>query len=168
MKYYLKVLSPLLILLTTSCGVANKESKDVQYETGTTSENRTHSEEDTIKDIPPSKLIDLKNKGIGPVTNIMIPDEIDQDLAAKGENLHNQKCSACHHLYKKMIGPAPVNILERRTPEWIMNIIINPDEMLQKDSLAIALREEFNGIIMTSQNITKEQARAILEFYRTL
>lgn len=75
---------------------------------------------------------------------------------------------ACHKPDKKFIGPAPKGILERRTPEWIMNMILNPEEMTQKDPLAHALLKEFNGSPMANQGLTEEEARQVLEYFRTL
>jgi hypothetical protein len=49
-----------------------------------------------------------------------------------------------------------------------MNMILNPEEMLQKDPLAKALFMEFNGQLMTDQQLTVDEARAILEYFRTL
>jgi hypothetical protein len=69
---------------------------------------------------------------------------------------------------KKFIGPAPKGILERRSPEWVMNMILNPEVMVKEDSLAKALLAEFNGAPMANQNLTEEQARAVLEYFRTL
>ena len=42
-----------------------------------------------------------------------------------------------------MIGPAIKGIYERRSPEWVMNIMLNPTEMLKKDPVAIALLKEY-------------------------
>ena len=75
---------------------------------------------------------------------------------------------ACHKPDKKFIGPAPTGIFKRRTPEWIMNMILNPEEMTQKDPLAKALLVEFNGSPMANQNLTEEEARQVLEYFRTL
>lgn len=108
------------------------------------------------------------NKGIGPVTEITLAEAIDQKLAEEGKVLFEKNCAACHKTDKKYIGPAPKDILDRRTPEWVMNMIINPTEMVQKDPLAKKLLAEANGAIMADQNITEEQARAILEYFRTL
>jgi cytochrome c2 len=77
-------------------------------------------------------------------------------------------CLACHRIGKKFIGPPPNGILERRTPEWVMNMILNPQEMVQKDPLAKDLLKEFNGSPMSNQGLTEDQARAILEYFRTL
>ena len=115
-----------------------------------------------------SKTIDLVNKGIGPIDNVSLSEEIDEAMASRGEEVYNQKCIACHKVGSTFIGPPPSRILERRTPEWVMNMILNPEEMLQKDSLAKALFMEFNGQLMTNQNVSQEEARSILEYFRTL
>ncbi len=108
------------------------------------------------------------NKGIGPITNVELADEIDAELAAKGEEIFSAKCSACHKVDKKYIGPSPKGILENRTPEWIMNMILNPDGMVKEDPIAKQLLIEFNGTPMANQNLSEAEARAILEYFRTL
>ena len=109
----------------------------------------------------------MNNKGIGPVSELALA-EVDQGLVAKGEDLFNKNCSACHKPDKRYIGPAVSGVTERRTPEWIMNMILNPTEMIQKDPLAKQLVGEYNGAVMANQNLTEEEARAILEYFRTL
>ncbi len=108
------------------------------------------------------------NHGIGPVKAFTLPDQIDQSLAAKGQEIYEGKCTACHKAEKKFIGPAPKGILEKRTPAWIMNMILNPEEMVQKDPIAKQLLIEFNGSPMANQNLTEDEARAVLEYFRTL
>jgi len=49
-----------------------------------------------------------------------------------------------------------------------MNMILNPTEMIEKDSLAQDLFMEFNGQIMTNQQVTEAEARALVEYFRTL
>ena len=41
-------------------------------------------------------------------------------------------------------------------------------EMVKKDPLAKQLLIEFNGSPMANQNLDKDQARAIVEYFRTL
>ena len=89
-------------------------------------------------------------------------------MVIQGKELFETYCTACHKTDKKFIGPAPQGILERRTPEWVMNMIISPEVMVEKDPLARALLIEFNGAPMANQGITEEQAREILEYFRTL
>ena len=97
-----------------------------------------------------------------------LSDEIDQAMADNGKEVYDRMCLACHRIGKKFIGPAPDGILERRTPEWVMNMILNPELMVKEDPLAKDLLVEFNGSPMANQNLSEEEARAILEYFRTL
>ena len=117
---------------------------------------------------PASQRIDLANKGVGPVSSLTLPAEIDAGLAATGEGIYNQMCLACHRVGQKFIGPAPNGVLERRSPEWVMNMILNPEKMVKEDPLARDLLMEFNGSPMANQGLTQDQARAVLEYFRTL
>ncbi len=58
-----------------------------------------------------------------------------------------------------------LGVTEKRKPEWIMNMILNPDGMLKDDEEAKKLLAEF-AAPMANQNLTEEQARAILEYFR--
>lgn len=109
-----------------------------------------------------------KYDGIGPITSLELPSDIDQTIAEKGKVIFEAKCTACHKVNKKFIGPSPKDILTRRNPTWVMNMILNPDEMVQKDPLAKQLLIEFNGSPMANQNLTQDEARAVLEYFRTL
>ena len=59
-------------------------------------------------------------------------------------------------------------ILERRSPEWIMNMILNPIQMLEEDSIAIELLERYNFEYMYNQNLLEEEAREVLEYFRII
>lgn len=122
----------------------------------------------TAKAAPADPMKDWKNnKGIGPVTSVTL-GEIDPAMAEEGKAIFEEMCSACHKVDKKFIGPSPKGLLDRRTPEWAMNMILNPEEMIQKDPIAKQLLVEANGAPMANQNLTEEQARKVLEYFRTL
>ncbi len=167
MKSIFKVSSLLIILLLISCGGGDekkKESKKIKIGSQPIEKKATPVKSTT----KPSETIDLTNKGIGPIKSLTLPAEIDQAMAAKGDEIYKKMCTACHRPDKKFIGPAPKGVLERRTPEWIMNMILDPEGMVQKDPLAKDLLMEFNGAPMANQNLTEEEARAVLEYFRTL
>ena len=167
MNSLLKITSTLLIVLLIGCGGKEEKKKEgFSYEKKSETE-QTVSKKVTEK-IPASKRIDLTNKGIGAINSITLNTEIDQTLVTQGEDVFKKMCTACHRVDKKFIGPAPNGILERRSPEWVMNMILNPEEMVQKDQLARDLLIEFNGSPMANQNLSKEEARAVLEYFRTL
>lgn len=122
-----------------------------------------------VKD-PVKKTSSDSKYGIGPIAkgDVAFATEIDVELAKKGEAVYASKCTACHKPDKKFIGPAPKGVLDRRTPEWVMNMILNPEEMVQKNKAAKELLMEFNGAPMANQNLTTDEARQILEYFRTL
>ena len=121
----------------------------------------------------PKSLAELEKEyqkyhGIGPVAAFELPADIDQSKADQGKIIFEAKCTACHKVNKKFIGPSPKGILSKRTPAWVMNMILNPDEMVKKDKIAKQLLIENNGSPMANQNLTEEEARAVLEYFRTL
>lgn len=142
-----------LVMAWFSCG--EKKSQDV------TSEPAKEEVKTEAADADP-----MKNKGIGPVSSISL-GEIDEAMVASGEVAFKAKCTACHKISKRHIGPGLKGVTERRSPEWIMNMILNPEEMVQNDPIAKQLLVEYNGAPMANQNLTEEEARSILEYFRT-
>lgn len=134
------------------------------------------SEKDKGKFAPPPKvkpltyeeaLADWKNqKGLGPIQNVTL-GELDAEMAKKGEEIYILKCTACHSAETEKLGPAPKGILERRTPEWIMNMILNPEEMAMNDPIGRGMLMKYNTV-MANQGLTEQDARAVLEYFRTL
>jgi mono/diheme cytochrome c family protein len=105
--------------------------------------------------------------GIGPITEaITLPAELDAGVAAQGQAVFEQKCSACHKLGEKYIGPALGEVLERRTPAFVMNMILNPQEMIDKHPVVKQLVAETMSF-MPNQNVTRDEARAVLEYIRS-
>ena len=122
-----------------------------------------------IRDRNNSKRSDsLSNKGVGPITNVILEDKVNISMANSGEKLFNQLCTSCHIINEDYIGPAMSGILDRRSPEWIMNMILNPVQMLEEDPIAIELPEKYNFEYMYNQNLLEEEAREILEYFRHL
>lgn len=166
MKKLLKIITVVTIAFLFSCGGGEEKKKE-----GFTLKKKTETETKANANdasVLPSARIDLTNKGIGPITSLELPSEIDQAMAANGAEIYKKMCTACHRADKKFIGPAPMKIMERRTPEWIMNMILDPVGMVQNDPLAKDLLMEFNGAPMANQNLSQEEARAVLEYFRTL
>lgn len=150
-----------LSALVSSCGEKKEEKK------GGFEMNRTKKEvkaETTSEGVP----VDLDNKGVGPITNVTFADAINEEMAAAGKEKFQAICTACHMAEQRMIGPALKGVYERRSPEWVMNMILNPDKMLKEDPIAIALLKEYNNAIMLNQNLNEEEARNLAEYLRTL
>ena len=166
MKSTLKLFTLLLTLFIFSCGGGESEKKeDTKVKL---KKQKTEKKVEATKATKTSETIDLTNKGVGPITSITLDPEIDQAMVTKGADVYKRMCTACHKVGKKFIGPPPNGVFKRRTPEWVMNMILDPEGMVKNDPLAKALLMEFNGAPMANQNLSEEDARAVLEYFRTL
>lgn len=137
-----------------ACGGEDKKKKEKPFK--------------VVKAVPASQRIALKDEGVGPSKGLTFDAEIDQAMSDKGAEIFKLKCTACHKVDKKFIGPSPQGIYERRNPSWVMNMILNPDRMVKENQLAKDLLMEFNGSPMANQNLSQDEARAIVEYFRTL
>ena len=102
--------------------------------------------------------------GIGPITRIDL-DPIDAALASDGERLFQAYCTACHKLDDRYAGPPLAGVTRQRTPEFVMNMILNPSEMVDKHPDVRAMLAEYYSP-MPVLGLSTEQARAILEYLR--
>lgn len=102
--------------------------------------------------------------GIGPVSEVIVINEVDKELAQKGAELFELKCSACHKVNERYIGPAMNDVLDRRSPTYVMNMILNPDGMTKNHPEAKKLLQEYMSP-MPNQGLSQEEARAIVEFF---
>jgi cytochrome c len=169
MKYTIKLLLIFTAALLMSCGGKEEKKEDSIKIGGAKKEvKKEASTTSSTDEVPASERITLDNKGVGEVKDLPLDTAIDQAMVARGAELFKTNCSACHKVDKRFIGPSPTGILKRRSPEWIMNMILDPQLMVEQDRCAKDLLVEFNGAAMANQNMTFDQARDILEYFRTL
>jgi mono/diheme cytochrome c family protein len=105
--------------------------------------------------------------GIGPVKSEMKLAAIDKSIAVKGKGIFETKCLSCHKFDQKLVGPPLQGVTKRRKPEWIMNMILNPLQMTQENPTAKELFATYL-IQMTFQDVSQDDARAILEYFRSV
>lgn len=68
----------------------------------------------------------------------------------KGKALFNANCAACHHLDKKMTGPALRGVGDKYEKQWMYDWVHNSSAMVKAgDAQAVAIFDEFNGSMMT-------------------
>ncbi len=103
--------------------------------------------------------------GIGPITEVLTLTGIDAALADSGASSFNMKCAACHKMDERYVGPPLGGITERRSGAYIMNMVLNPDEMIKTHPDARQLLAEYMTM-MPNQNIERPEARALLEYLR--
>lgn len=131
-----------------------------------TSNTSDSNKSETTTSNTESKAPSDDGKGIGPIKTVDLSDVIDQKLSDEGKKVFEMKCFACHDINARKVGPALKDVTNRRKPEWIMNMIMNPAEMTQKDATAKELLGEYMTQ-MANQNVDEKGARAILEYFRT-
>ena len=137
-------------VLLSSCG-GDKAKKEVA----------APAKEEVKKEVDP-----MTDKGVGKITSITL-GEIDQTMVTEGEEIFKAKCTTCHKISKRFVGPGLKGVTERRTPEWIMNMILDPELMVKENEIAKQLLIEYSAP-MANQRLTEDEARKILEYFRTL
>jgi len=151
---YLLLIVISALALVTGCG-------------GDSSESNTSNQTQTMN-TNPSGLSDWElENGFGPVKKKLNLGPIDKSMAAEGEKIFESKCASCHKLDERYTGPAQRNVLQRVTPEFFMNTVLNPDENLEKHPHSKEMLAQYMTK-MTNQNVNLKDARALLEYFRVL
>jgi len=167
MKLKFFTLLTLALFIFSSCGSDKKKEADKTPVKKERAARKAVEKKETVKVVEETAAkVDLSDKGVGPIKSITLGG-LDDALAQKGREVFKAKCTACHKNKKRYIGPAISGVTERRSPEWIMNMILNPEGMIKENPTAMALLKEYSAP-MANQNLTEDEARAILEFFRTL
>ena len=109
-----------------------------------------------------------KDQGIGPFKGKNVDlGAINQKWVSEGKSIFSTKCVLCHELDQKKIGPPLRNITKERTPQYIMNMVVNPTKMQKEDPDVKLLIKKYNNVLMTELGISNDQARSVLEYLRS-
>ena len=137
------------IMLIVSCGEGvQKDEKPIKVE-------------ELTKDQPEVHGTELKE------SDITLATPLDKSKVTAGHATYELKCQSCHRLTEeKLVGPGWKDVTIRRKPLWIMNMVTNVDMMLETDAEAQKLLE-LCMVRMPNQNLSKDQAREVLEFMRS-
>ena len=107
---------------------------------------------------------ELEN-GIGLIKSKLSLEKINPELVKKGEAIFSTKCASCHKLDERYVGPAQRDVWKRKTPEYILNMMLNPEEMYKRHPEVKKLLAEYMTP-MPAQNLTMDDARSLLEYFR--
>ena len=137
-----------LYFLSACGGGADKDAKPLDVEELTKNQPETHGTE--IKE-----------------GEIQMANPLNAEWVSGGKSIYELKCQSCHRLTEeKLVGPGWKDVTKRREPVWVMNMITNVDMMLETDPEAQKLLEQCL-VRMPNQNISREDARKVLEFMRS-
>jgi len=113
-------------------------------------------------DLTPFQL----ENGIGPITEAVTLGPVSQAQADAGQAVFEAKCTACHKLGERYVGPPLGGILDKVTPAFAMNMILNPQEMYTRHPVVKKLLGEYMTQ-MPNQGLTQEEARQVVEYLQT-
>lgn len=83
-----------------------------------------------------------------------------------GEQIFFEKCTACHTIGEgQRIGPDLAGITEKRDNDWLTQFIQSSQSLINSgDSLANAVYEEYNKILMPDQLLNRSEVEAVLSY----
>ncbi|MGC8652806.1 MAG: c-type cytochrome [Candidatus Kryptoniota bacterium] len=116
-----------------------------------------------------SKKKENVDNGIGPIKELKLSPKIDKNLVEEGSSIFYSKCYLCHDVDQTKLAPPLRGVAKKLTPVFIMNYLLNTAEMQEKDPIIKNLLKEYSNVPkMPNQQLTRQQARAVLEFLRTI
>ncbi|MFD1768579.1 cytochrome c3 family protein [Sphingobacterium suaedae] len=86
----------------------------------------------------------------------------------EGQTLFKSKCTTCHSVTKKVVGPALAGMSERHSEEWLVKWIHNSQAMVAAgDPTAVQIFEEYNKMVMTSfTDLSEDQIKSIIAYVK--
>lgn len=105
-------------------------------------------------------------QGLGPIRDLQL-GPVDHELAEKGQAAFTTKCSACHKIGERYVGPELGQVLSRRRPEFVMNQMLNASEMVARHPVIKELLAQYYTP-MPVQVTDQAEARSILEYLRSV
>ena len=86
---------------------------------------------------------------------------------SKGSYLFRTRCESCHTIGggESRLGPDLMGVSERRSHDWLVRWIKEPDKMIQEgDPEAVELFNRYQQIAMPNLRLSDDQANALIEF----
>jgi hypothetical protein len=126
--------------------------------------------EETVSQKPqnPYGLTDFEmENGIGPIKKKIQLAPINPVKVKMGEEIFNLKCLSCHKIDERFVGPSQRYTVDRRTPEYILNMMLNPDEMTKRHPTGQKMLAEYLSP-MTNMNLKLEDAYLVLDYLRAI
>jgi len=93
--------------------------------------------------------------------------ELNAELVAAGELLFRNNCRVCHEIHEQKIGPALVDVHNRRPIDWIKSFISNSQKVIQSgDEYAVKIYSEYNQTLMTPFDFSDDELNSVIEYIK--
>ena len=86
-----------------------------------------------------------------------------------GKKIFLSRCSGCHSINQKVVGPALTGVDARHEIDWIIKFVQSSQTMITKgDKDAVALFGRFNNVIMPDHpDLTSDNILSIVSYIKT-
>ena len=102
------------------------------------------------------------------ILSLLIPTagSARQSPIEQGQEIFETTCFACHTVGGgRLVGPDLQGVTERRDEDWIISFVQRSQAVIESgDPAAVALAEEFPGLLMPDNALTDAQVRAGMAF----
>lgn len=103
----------------------------------------------------------------GKIKEVVLDPVVNKDMADKGEKIFDVSCTSCHKYEERYVGPPLGDVVHRRPPEYVMNMILDTETMIEKDDTVQCLLQEYL-MKMPNMQVDEKDARNILEHLRVV
>lgn len=86
----------------------------------------------------------------------------------EGEKIFKSKCTSCHAIDRKVVGPALKGVPDTKSEEWLIKWIRNSQALIASgDAEAVKIFEEYNKSVMTSfTDLSDDQIKSVIAFIK--
>ncbi|WP_343563406.1 cytochrome c3 family protein [Sphingobacterium sp.] len=86
----------------------------------------------------------------------------------EGEKIFKSKCTSCHAIDRKVVGPALKGVPDTKSEEWLIKWIRNSQALIASgDAEAVKIFNEYNKSVMTSfTDLSDDQIKSVIAFIK--
>jgi cytochrome c551/c552 len=91
------------------------------------------------------------------------------NAADEGKAIFTARCTSCHNVNTKVVGPALANVDQRHSIDWIVKFVNSSQSLVKaNDKAAVALFNEYNQVVMPDHtDLGKEQIESIISYIKS-
>ena len=91
-----------------------------------------------------------------------------QENIEEGKTIFKSRCTSCHAIDKRVIGPALKDVTSRHNEKWIVNFVHSSQTVINGgDGVAAKLFQEYNQMIMPDhKDLSEAQIKNILAYIK--
>ena len=86
----------------------------------------------------------------------------------EGKAIFSSRCTACHAIDKNVVGPALMNVDQRRDETWIISFVHSSQTVIKSgDTAAVSLFRQFNSTVMPDHpDLSEDQIKSIISYIK--